>query len=168
MSTDESPTPNQKALQAIKDKVSERKLILLCIAGWYSRNQPWSRKDYESLEEAEAWPSRLWPGAKDTHHCAYLLAHAWATDAEVNMPDLVQEIVGDVDSVSKVDKAWRNETVQKVAQNIYENRRFDDMPLLADALEEAGCDDPILLGHCRNGKLHYRGCWVLDLILDKS
>jgi hypothetical protein len=41
------------------------------------------------------------------------------------------------------------------------------LPILADALEEAGCTDPEILGHCRGEEEHVRGCWVVDLILDK-
>jgi hypothetical protein len=56
----------------------------------------------------------------------------------------------------------------KLAQTIYEARRFDPMPVLADALEEAGCTDADLLAHCRSGGGHLRGCWAVDLLLGKS
>jgi hypothetical protein len=55
-----------------------------------------------------------------------------------------------------------------MAQAIYDERRFDDLPILADALEEAGCDDEDILSHCRGLGPHVRGCWGLDLILAKS
>jgi hypothetical protein len=51
---------------------------------------------------------------------------------------------------------------------MYELRDFSAMPILADALEEAGCDNPDLLGHCRNEGSHVRGCWAVDLILSKD
>ncbi len=52
---------------------------------------------------------------------------------------------------------------------IYEERRFDNLPILADALEEAGCDNPAILGHLRQqGQVHVRGCWCLDAVLGKS
>jgi hypothetical protein len=57
-------------------------------------------------------------------------------------------------------------TVVKLAQAIYDSRRFADMPILADALEEAGCTDD-LVAHCRFPNEHIRGCWVLDSILQK-
>jgi hypothetical protein len=59
-------------------------------------------------------------------------------------------------------------TVVKLAQNIYDERAFSRMPILADALEDAGCDNADLLAHCRGPGPHVRGCWVVDLLLGKS
>lgn len=65
--------------------------------------------------------------------------------------------------------AWSDGTVRRIAQAIYDSRRFEDMPILADALEEAGCGDQEMLGHCREQEgVHARGCWVLDLLLQKE
>jgi hypothetical protein len=64
--------------------------------------------------------------------------------------------------------AWDGGTVPKLAQAIYDERAFDRLPVLADALEEAGCTDPDLLGHCRRPGEHVRGCWVVDYLLGKS
>lgn len=61
--------------------------------------------------------------------------------------------------------AWNDGTLVKLAAAIYEERRFGDLPVLADALEEAGCDHPEVLAHCRGGGEHVRGCWVVDQIL---
>jgi hypothetical protein len=66
------------------------------------------------------------------------------------------------------DPGWRSSRVKSVAQTIYEERRFEDLPILADALEEAGCTNAELLDHCRQPGEHVRGCWVVDLILDKA
>jgi hypothetical protein len=59
-------------------------------------------------------------------------------------------------------------TVLGLAQAIYEDARFADMPVLADALEEAGCIGAEILGHLRGPGPHARGCWVLDLLLAKA
>ncbi len=58
--------------------------------------------------------------------------------------------------------------VPKIAGTIYDERSFHDMPILADALEEAGCANTDILGHCRGDGPHVRGCWVVDLILGKQ
>jgi len=63
---------------------------------------------------------------------------------------------------------WRDRTVVRLAQSIYEGRGFDHLPVLADALEEAGCHDAQILGHCRQPGPHVRGCWVVDLILGRK
>jgi hypothetical protein len=59
-------------------------------------------------------------------------------------------------------------TVPKLAAAIYEERAFDRLPVLADALEDARCADAAILGHCRSGGEHVRGCWVVDLVLGKA
>lgn len=64
--------------------------------------------------------------------------------------------------------AWNTSTVTKLAQAIYDGRDFDRLPILADALEEAGCDNKDILSHCRGRGKHVRGCWVVDLLLGKS
>ncbi len=64
--------------------------------------------------------------------------------------------------------SWRTETAVSLAAGIYEQRAFDRLPILADALEEAGCDHPDVLSHCRGPGPHARGCWVVDGVLDKS
>jgi hypothetical protein len=64
--------------------------------------------------------------------------------------------------------AWNDGTVPKLAQAIYDERRFADLPILADALEEAGCTDADILAHCRQPGEHVRGCWVVDLLLGKE
>jgi hypothetical protein len=64
--------------------------------------------------------------------------------------------------------AWNGGTVVNLAQAIYEECAFDHLPILADALEEAGCADSSVLDHCRLPGLHVRGCWVVDLLLDKE
>ena len=66
------------------------------------------------------------------------------------------------------DPRWRSETALALAAGIYEHRHFDRLPILADALEEAGCDHPDVLSHLRGPGPHARGCWPVDLVLGKS
>jgi hypothetical protein len=63
---------------------------------------------------------------------------------------------------------WSDATVRKIAQVIYRNGAFNRLPVLADALEKAGCTDPAILQHLRGPGPHVRGCWPLDLLLDKG
>ena len=71
-------------------------------------------------------------------------------------------------AVSPAVLAWSDGTVMRMAQGIHEERAFDRLPILGDALLDAGCDDEELIGHCRSAGPHVRGCWALDLILGKS
>jgi hypothetical protein len=63
---------------------------------------------------------------------------------------------------------WNDGTVGRIAQAIYDERAFDRLPILADALEDAGCDNADILNHCRQPGVHVRGCWVVDLLLEKE
>ena len=63
---------------------------------------------------------------------------------------------------------WKDGTIPKLAHAIYDDRAFDAMPILADALEDAGCDNADILRHCREPGEHVRGCWVVDLLLGKQ
>jgi hypothetical protein len=64
--------------------------------------------------------------------------------------------------------SWNGGTIAKLAQALYEDRAFHRLPVLADALNEAGCTDADILGHCRQPGPHVRGCWVVDLLLGKE
>ena len=63
---------------------------------------------------------------------------------------------------------WNDGTIPRIAQAIYEERAFDRMPILADALEDADCDNADILAHCRSEEPHNRGCWLVDLLLGKE
>jgi hypothetical protein len=84
-----------------------------------------------------------------------------------NLP-LLRCIVGNPFRPVAFDPAWRSETAVSLASSIYEERAFDRMPILADALEEAGCDHADVLAHCRGPGPHARGCWVIDGVLSKQ
>jgi hypothetical protein len=64
------------------------------------------------------------------------------------------------------DDRWRTEAVIGLALGIRGEQAFDRMPILADALEEAGCDDRVILDHCRACQTHVMGCWVVETVLD--
>jgi hypothetical protein len=64
--------------------------------------------------------------------------------------------------------SWHSGLLVSMARQMYDSRDFTDMPVLADALEEAGCQDQDILNHCRARGEHVRGCWVLDLLLGKT
>jgi len=63
---------------------------------------------------------------------------------------------------------WRTDTVLALARQMYDSEQFGAMPILADALQDAGCDNAKMLAHCRDpNATHVRGCWVLDTVLGK-
>ena len=89
-----------------------------------------------------------------------------AVDAELAaQAALVRCIFGNPFRPVAPDPRWRTADVLGLARGIYEDRAFDRLPLLADALLDAGCESDEVLGHCRGGGPHARGCWVVDLAL---
>jgi len=86
----------------------------------------------------------------------------------VRQAALLRDIFGNPFRPVAFDPSWRTETAVGIARGIYEDRAFERMPILADALEEAGCEHPDILSHCREPGEHVRGCWVVDLVLGKE
>ena len=81
--------------------------------------------------------------------------------------DPVLDIFGRQDAPVAAEPAWRTSNVTALAQAIYDDRAYDRLPILADALEDAGCTNAAVLNHCRLAGEHVRGCWVVDLLLGK-
>ncbi len=88
------------------------------------------------------------------------------------MASLLRDIAGNLFRPQPVIDSswlsWNDRIIPKLAQAIYDDRAFDRLPILADALEEAGCTNADILNHCRQPGEHVRGCWVVDLLLGKS
>jgi hypothetical protein len=80
---------------------------------------------------------------------------------------LMRELFGNPFRPFFLEPAWRTPTVLTIASQVYERESFEELPVLGDALEDAGCDDQQVLGHLRAATTHYRGCWALDAVLDK-
>jgi hypothetical protein len=92
----------------------------------------------------------------------------WHPDFPGRFPPLLREVFGNPFRRATVDAAWRTPDVRLLAEGIYAERAFDRMPILADALQDAGCDNDDILNHCRGSGPHVRGCWVVDLVLGKK
>jgi hypothetical protein len=117
------------------------------------------------------------PSALDTafYMTAYPLALAGFTlgekDGNAVTCDLLRCVFGNPFRPVALDVGWRrwnDGTIPKLARSIYDDRAFEQLPILADALEDAGCVNSDMINHCRGPGPHVRGCWVVDLILGKS
>jgi len=84
------------------------------------------------------------------------------------MRGVVWDVVGNPFRPVVFEPAWHTDTVGALARQMYESREFGAMPILADALQDAGCDNADVLTHCRHESVHVRGCWVLDGVLGKG
>jgi hypothetical protein len=118
--------------------------------------------------------------AQETRHLSQIVTEAMipgnGPDDEQMRPlrqleaDVHQKYLEDVEQRLNVEfsSSWRTSTVVAIATSIYEERAYDRMPILADALQDAGCDNEDILNHCRSETVHSRGCFVVDLILGKE
>ena len=129
----------------------------------------------QAVYAREAWteePHVEWAAVEAA--CPFLLdidtTANCAFDSEIGSEgtNLLRDIFGNPFRPVAFDPAWRTPTVASLAQAIYADRRFADLPILADALEDAGCTNSDVLEHCRTPGEHVRGCWVVDLALGKE
>ena len=75
---------------------------------------------------------------------------------------------GDYFPAVTLNPRWLTSTVLDLARTIYDERVFERMPILADALMDSGCDSEEIINHCQGPGPHVRGCWVVDLLLGKE
>jgi hypothetical protein len=118
---------------------------------------------YFDAEGRSAWSTMSLRGNEPASQSAPL------PSCRVLVPRLLAELAGPEPSPA-VDPGWlafNGGVLPAFAQAIYDDRRFSDLPILADALEDAGCTDARLLTHCRQPGEHVRGCWLVDLLLGK-
>jgi hypothetical protein len=99
-----------------------------------------------------------------------MLGGSWVSSAQRIQAALVRDLFGDPfrsQPLYLADVADQR-NVMHLARMIYSERSFQDLPVLADALEDAGCTDEEVLEHCREPGEHARGCWLVDAVLGRS
>jgi hypothetical protein len=119
-----------------------------------------NRGDEPHYAYAAKYAADMQPGAPTA--CSFLAA------SKVASIWYLRCIFGNPFRPVSVDPSWRTSNVTALAQAIYDEKAFDRLPILADALEDAGCDNQDILSHCRQPGEHVRGCWVVDLVLEKE
>jgi hypothetical protein len=91
--------------------------------------------------------------------------------ARAEQARLLREVIGNPFQPLPLDRSWiewNDKAVRVLAREIDLERRYAELPVLADALQEAGCSDEAILSHCRSAETHVRGCWVVDCLLEKE
>jgi hypothetical protein len=129
-----------------------------------------------AVRDAEASPA--WTAARAVLHARELVS--WSAGRESREAAVEQERRGQYTllldilrpfrspAIAAAWLTWNERTIPKLARTIYNTRAFNRLPILSDALEEAGCTDPDILTHCRRPGEHVRGCWLLDAVLGKE
>jgi hypothetical protein len=112
------------------------------------------------------WPSSL-PTARYAEEVREVAAHASQDGLSERryQAGILRCLWGNPFRPTSLDHSWFTPTVKALAQAIYEDRSFTDLPVLADALEEAGCNSQDILSHLRGPGPHTRGCWAVDIII---
>ncbi|HJZ91318.1 MAG TPA: hypothetical protein VKE40_10635 [Gemmataceae bacterium] len=90
-----------------------------------------------------------------------------SNEKQAEQCEILRDVLSNPFRPVAVDPRWRTADVAGLARAIYEDKAFDRLPILADALMDAGCADEQVLAHCRGEGPHVRGCWVVDLVLDR-
>jgi hypothetical protein len=110
-----------------------------------------------------------WQDAVDATRNVFTTARSNAMNSErAAQCHLLNDIFGNPFHPASFNPAWRTRTAVNLAHAIYDERAFDRMPILGDALEEAGCTNADILDHCRQPGEHVKGCWVVDSVLGKE
>jgi hypothetical protein len=146
-------------------KISEHKLH----DAWCGVGYPKDQK--RRFASATARAASVSPRHDLSAHCAASAENAVAKKKAERLAqcELLREIFGNLFREVEVNPAWFTSTAVGLARGIYDDHAFDHMPILADALQEAGCENEHVLNHCRDPKqVHVRGCWVVDLVLQKG
>jgi hypothetical protein len=175
----------------LRGKLSERKLRLFACA--CCRRLPLlidDERNVRAVEAAERYadglvPKREMKKARKAACISWLDSYEPAREAVLalaalkralpaarqgELADLLRDVVGNPFRTVAVRPSWlraNGGAVEQLARAIDEEGRFEDLPILADALEEAGCTDEQILLHCRKPGIHVRGCWLVDLLREK-
>jgi hypothetical protein len=169
-------------LETVRATASLRKLYLLCVACgcMYKFNASGlaAMAAMEAAAEAED-PVEAVRAIAPTHPDYGLSVVPWAMTERMarywradvgrkHAPPLIREVFGNPFRPVAFDATWRSITAVALARQMYDSRDFSAMPILADSLQDAGCEDEQILAHCRGNGPHVRGCWVVDLVLGKE
>jgi hypothetical protein len=161
----------ERAEEYADGKIGEKELGIASTAAWEAHLKQHDAAYYAS--QAATWVAGSSAGFAATGSLEDAIS---ATICDADDPEddkvfhamVLRDIFGVPWRPVKVEPHWLTSTVLDLASLIYQERAFDRMPVLADALMDAGCDDEELLSHCRSEQLHVRGCWVVDLLLGKE
>lgn len=170
----------RQMLPAKRDRIRvilDRRMRAASLAAFQHDDLDILREAIETARDLIAWEAydahfeQLDPGVRESRRDVTgdeVVSRARAIESKAQMP-LLHDIFGNPFLLVPFSTAWRTDTAVTLARQMYESRDFSAMPILADALQDAGCDSADVLAHCRDAdQPHVRGCWVTDLVLGKE
>lgn len=126
----------------------------------------WKELRADEAAAASTWADQV-AGAKRAAESAFVSLNKGRRGIIDMLRDIFSNPFHPTPSIAPEILAWNYQTVVKMTLAIYDEQAFDRLPILADALEDAGCDDATILDHCRQADDHVWGCWLVDLLLGK-
>lgn len=136
-------------------------------ASAYDISFAWLKNTLETTARIKGWLAAVEVPAWDLQKGPF---HVGRRRAEEELCSRIRELTNPFCRTPNKSKLlqWQGGVVRTIAEQIYHESRFEEMPILGDALEEAGCEDRTILDHCRSSEPHLPGCWVLDHLLDRD
>ena len=126
-----------------------------------------SADDVTQVDGAAAWAAEALAGGWSEEVRGPADGAAFAAERR-EQAVLLRDVFGRAFRPVALDPSWLTSAAVSLARGIYADQAFDRLPILADALQDAGCEQPDILAHCRAEGPHARGCWVVDLVLGKG
>jgi hypothetical protein len=172
-------TDPQPMLELIRPEASVRKLRLFCIGSVQHAyfSSPWGNETTRlAIERGMELAERYAEAHENAYHDsgeredAYLLALYLANHDHLrtSAADLIRCIFGNPFRPVVLDPELRTSPVVSLVRSMCESREFGAMPILGDALQDAGCEQEEVLAHCYEPKPHVLGCWVCDLVVRRK
>lgn len=127
--------------------------------------------DVDRAVEELVYPREIWNATAEVFvkTMAAIRVAAKGRPYDLTPPaDLLRDVLGNPFQAVAFQAAWRTSTAVTLARQMYSSRDFSTTPILADALQEAGCESEDVLQHCREAGPHVRGCWVVDELLGRN
>jgi hypothetical protein len=175
--TSNDPTPMLMFLRGrARDERSLWLFTLACFRRVWGLVDVHVRQGVESSErhvegmtasEGDAGPDAMGSALHAVRYCQRLVGRRRGPREAQQQAHLLREVVRNPFRPVALDPSWLTSDVLALAKGIYDEGAFDRMPILHDALMDAGCSNQEVLGHCRQ-EGHVRGCWVVDLLLGKA
>ena len=174
------PGPHCRAAVRVSEEYAEgrRDDAAVAVAAWNAAGElpPEGSNRGASAARGAAWALVARPQLTLHERAAWVLREAALAIERVGAPGpepkaqtaILRCVFGNPFRPVAFAPSWRTSTVEQLSHTMYGSRDFGGMPVLADALQEAGCDNDDILSHCRGDGPHVRGCWVVDLVLGKA
>ncbi len=144
--------------------VREIKRHLADQVAWWAMLTATRKRDWEKLR-AIGEARKTVATAKDRIVC---IKQYYSAVEKKRQCDLLRDIFNNPFRPITLEPSWLTPTVTALAQQIYDYRAFDRLPILADSLVKSGCDNQGILDHLRGPGPHVRGCWVVDAVLGRE